>query len=90
MAGSAPPSLPIPRLQLFYVAIERMLDSVISTALSQSEPLSDEQSDEKRQRLIEWKERVMVSLFVSAWSSPSIHPPLTFSPLLLDVMSCAL
>jgi hypothetical protein len=61
MAGSTPPILPIPRLQLFYIAIERMLDSVISNALSPSEPTSDEQNEEHRQRLTDWKERVMVS-----------------------------
>ena len=50
-------SLHVPRVQLLFAAINRMLDHVIASALSST---SDQQRAEYQQSLEQWKQRVMV------------------------------
>ena len=88
MAGSVA-SLPVPRLQLLYTAIERMLDHVCVTALADS---SAQHKEQHQQRVQQWKHRVMVSLAPphptrSALPPAPLIPPLLPSPLLAPV-SC--
>ena len=92
MAGPAA-SLPVPRLQLLYTAIDRMLDHVINTALTDS---STPQKTQHQQRLQHWKQQVMVISAITTLQPGSaaprftaaVRPPLSSPPRLRRPVLC--